>query len=223
MRPKKSNEKKPPPPFKGFTPLQRRTLAACWPAIPAGARREALDGFLSHAETALSVLLHPSIAASRLDKKEWRTTLADMAKHAHALRLAIERLPDHEYLMLSGLVSVLVEKHGLHHRRERVFGRASVEATIAPADVLPLLSSLTNYLEEAQKAIDRERLKPGVDKGLENEILISLVVTHRDILGKVSASENGRFCNFLKTLGPMIGLSLGPSLLRTVLRALPQE
>lgn len=221
MRRKKDTEKKPPPPFKGFTPSQRRDLAACWPARMSAAKRQALDGFLSDTEFALSVLLHPSIARSRLTQKEWCDALLSMETHARALHLAIERLPDHEYLMLSETISVYISKHGILPSRERVYGRCSKEIAIAPGDVLPLLSTLTAQLDLVGKRIGRRPLRRGVDKGLEYEILLSLVGLHRYILGEVSASENGVFVRFLKTLGPMVGLSFGVDLLKTVLRDFP--
>jgi hypothetical protein len=216
-----NTKERPPPIFKGFNKAQLRELAANWSNRMSDARRRALDDFLSNTEFALSVLLHPSIARSRLTQKEWRDALLSMETHARALHLAIERLPDHEYLMLSETISVYISKHGILPSRERVYGRCNKEIAIAPGDVLPLLSTLTAQLDLVGKMIGRRPLRRGVDKGLEYEILLSLVEWHRYILGEVSASENGVFVRFLKTLGPMVGLSFGVDLLKTVLRDFP--
>jgi len=222
IEPLRLNSKEGPLPiFKGFNKAQLRDLAASWSNRMSDARRRALGDFLSNTELALSVLLHPSIARSRLTQKEWHDALLSMETHARALHLAIERLPDHEYLVLSEMISVYISKHGIFPSRERVYGRCSKEVVIAPGDVLPLLSTLTAQLDLVGKMIGRQPLRRGVDKGLEYEILLSLVEWHRYILGNVSASENGVFVRFLKTLGPMVGLSFGVDLLKTVLRDFP--
>lgn len=224
MRRKKITGEKPPPIFKGFTAEQRCALAAAWPSRMSEIKRVTLGDFLERTERMLLSHLNPAIPESPLSAKEWRNELASMAQHARALRLSIERLPPRQQFMLSAAAEARITACGLSFLRAGGSPGAVRYGEIVARDAfLPLLSALAAHLEAIQKMEMLRTLKAGASKALEYGVLVALADLHLDTLGKVSPSENGIFVRFLKTLGPMIGISLGPDLLKTVLADYPQE
>lgn len=213
MRRKKSNEKKPPPPFKGFTPLQRRTLAACWPARMSAAKREALDRFLAAAEQEIINVLNPpdwpNVEESTWTRSAARAELGTLYKHAHGLRIAIARVPDYERWRITAFAAASIPQY----LQRRLHG-----------NYLVMLADLAEILEDICRTDPRYgRHRPGPNVALHGSVIYGLVHWHLQMIGRISASENGVFVRFLKTLGPMIGLSLGVDLLKTVLHDYPKE
>lgn len=264
MRRKKSNVKKPPPPFKGFTPLQRRTLAACWPARMSVAKREALDNYLAAAEEALLIILGPAgfpgwrwseedrredeaiLFASAIvnpnvwDVKRRRDSIRVIAKHGRALRLALEGMSKIEQYLLferaagdSADFNAVAPTPGsgsappsadapakLADEGKR--GPVSVREARPRVNLFQRLIPMMSRLEELSAKLP-DHVKSGVKKPAEAALLGALVLLHQRRLGKINPSENGNFAAFLHALGPMIGLSLGVALLKTVLQDFPQE
>jgi hypothetical protein len=212
MRRKKSNEEKPPP-FKGFTPLQRRTLAACWPARMSKAKREALDEFLAAAEQEIINVLNPpdwpNVEESTWSRKAARAELGTLYEHAHGLRIAIARIPEYERWRITAFAAASLPQY-LQQRLHDKY--------------LVMLADLAEILEDICCTDPRfGRHQPGPDVAIHGSVIYGLVHWHLKMIGRISASENGVFVRFLKTLGPMIGLSLGVDLLKTVLLDYQQE
>ncbi len=84
-------------------------------------------------------------------------------------------------------------------------------------DLLGGLNDLCLSLETVITARRPEKLKTGPHKPRESMILFYLIRAHLEYLGKVSASENGVFVRFLRTLGPMVNLQFGVDLLKNTL------
>lgn len=262
MRHRKSNEKKPPPPFEGFEPADRLALAACWPARMSKAKREALDDYLAAVEEALQIILGPSgfpgwrwseedrredkamlyakamFDPNVLDVKRRRDALRAIAKHGRALRLALEGMPGIELDLLfastagdsadfnaiggtpgtttAASPADAIAKLAREGKRGHVSGRAPIVRVNLFKRLVPMMAGL-----EEMSATFPHRLAPGVRKPAEAALLHVLALLHQRRLGKVNPSEHGNFAAFLNLLGPMVGLSLGVALLKTVLRDFP--
>ncbi|PWB40133.1 MAG: hypothetical protein C3F19_11600 [Rhodocyclales bacterium] len=247
MRRGKSNEKKLPP-FSGFTQEQRGTLAACWPDRMSAAKRKALDEYLSNTELvlltfvgqnkvelsewylssemgrkALDSLLHMVLFQAHKDAwsvKKRRDALVQMATHSRALYKLIETMPEIERANLSGVLGQGVPEMGIPPYRFSTSKAACAEAQIdlhIRANFLAVISSIASRIESVSERT-AWHIQPGVKKPLERGILTLMADRYTNQIGKISPSENGVFVQFLKTLGPMVGLAFGVDLLKSVLR-----
>jgi hypothetical protein len=86
---------------------------------------------------------------------------------------------------------------------------------------LESLESLCLAIANAAAFLRPAPPKKGPQKEQERSIVGALAVRHWVIVGRVSSSENGAFFAFLKELGPMVNLELGPAILKLEVASSP--
>ena len=144
--------------------------------------------------------------------KEANKARAEVAAHARALRLALERLPERELWRLGTVSGITMKNWKMPEPTDRY-------VTVLSSFFMPITLRQLQIIEAVIKEEDKfpgRKPQPGPNKPLESQIIKRLIFAYSPQTLKVSTSRNGNFYIFLKELGEIAGLQFGHDLLKSV-------
>lgn len=196
--------------FGEFTPTQRKVLLALWKQE---SKQIAAAKFINYAEKILSwAYRYPTDLQTDAEAVELSQVIE---LHANALRIALERLNNSERAAWGSLVSsalrggtcdrLFIINEGQSHTNQ-------------------ILRSLYALEEVAKRSAASRKPKRGPQKIVESKVIRDLASVYEMSFGRLPAvSSNGIFVQFLRQVGDIVGLEMGPDLVRSVLPVLARE
>lgn len=195
-----------------FTDDERARLLAVWKR-PSEKKLEAIKKFIEAAEFIVSDVFDNDRPIPVWSVKEANKAHTEIEKHARALRLALERLPQEELGRLGILSGITMQ---VWKMPEPTKGYVPVLSN----RFMPITLRQLQIIESVIKEGDKYPIKalPGPHKPLERLLIKRLILVYSPQIGEASKSKNGNFYLFIKELAEITGLEIGYDLFKSAFR-----